>query len=172
MGGVRGRAARQKRTVKITGTATKKAKLQKGQKGDGNNPLTGLVKESLRKKEPLQKAYARLGVTDRLFEKKGKRPEPNLKDSERKELEVPEAASPRKKRASDLEYAWVLELTQRYDYDFKAMARDMKRNPMQYTAAQLRKRILRLVQVEADMFPDAYRQGLVEVPQVESGDEW
>lgn len=56
-------------------------------------------------------------------------------------LKVPDAAEPRTPRLG-LRERWVFKaLYERYGDDYKAMSRDIKMNPNQYTPKQLKKRV-------------------------------
>eukprot|EP01062_Namystynia_karyoxenos_P023161 TRINITY_DN18908_c0_g2_i1.p1 TRINITY_DN18908_c0_g2~~TRINITY_DN18908_c0_g2_i1.p1 ORF type:complete len:176 (+),score=60.05 TRINITY_DN18908_c0_g2_i1:81-608(+) len=175
MVGVRAKKTRRTRTVKITGR--NKKKLDKGQRCDPSNPLGNLIKKSLRKKDAIPRAYARHGVagTHEITQDDKARLEAEV--PERQELEVPEPQPPKGPKITDLEHAWVLALVEKHGADFRAMARDRKGNPMQYTARQMRRRVVRLVKHERHLFPEDFRDEVLgdvraAVPAVSSDDEW
>lgn len=56
-------------------------------------------------------------------------------------LESMQPAPKRERQQSDREKEWVERLVQKYGTDYKKMERDRKLNPMQQTAADIRKRV-------------------------------
>eukprot|EP00755_Sulcionema_specki_P022200 Sspe_Gene.75949::Locus_47447_Transcript_2_2_Confidence_0.667_Length_711::g.75949::m.75949 len=153
-GGVRARKTRRAKTVKITG----KRQVQKVHKAKGSqkNPLTNLMDDKL----SIAKAYARMGLKDSADRsaEEVKQIAEAIPAEKKATLPEPVQPGPSLKYVSELEYAFVDTLVEKHGLDYEAMSRDHKNNPFQYTAGQLRKRVMKVIKLEQALFPEVYKE--------------
>eukprot|EP01064_Diplonema_japonicum_P029626 TRINITY_DN4846_c2_g1_i1.p1 TRINITY_DN4846_c2_g1~~TRINITY_DN4846_c2_g1_i1.p1 ORF type:complete len:178 (+),score=31.00 TRINITY_DN4846_c2_g1_i1:68-601(+) len=152
--GVRGRKSARTRVVKIVGKTTKK---EHKAKGCVTNIMTNLLDTSM----PLKQSYGKMGIASKagMTENEKKRLLKNI--PERKLTSLPpikEQGPTRPKHISELEHAFVDNLVSKHGLDFKAMSWDMKLNPFQHTATQLKKRVLRAIKTEKRLFPEQFKE--------------
>eukprot|EP01059_Diplonema_ambulator_P032093 TRINITY_DN6119_c0_g1_i1.p2 TRINITY_DN6119_c0_g1~~TRINITY_DN6119_c0_g1_i1.p2 ORF type:complete len:187 (+),score=66.98 TRINITY_DN6119_c0_g1_i1:43-561(+) len=172
MGGVRARKTRKAKVVKIVGKTKKKEHKAVGSR---TNIMTGLLDTSV----PLKQSYGMMGIASKagMTEKEKEKIRKAIPAGQMASLPPIKEPGPAKpKHVSDLEHGFVDNLVQKHGLDFNAMSWDLKLNPFQLTATQLKKRILNVIKTEKRLFPELYKEAFGEdgasVLKEEEGDEW
>eukprot|EP01060_Flectonema_neradi_P025958 TRINITY_DN3481_c5_g1_i1.p1 TRINITY_DN3481_c5_g1~~TRINITY_DN3481_c5_g1_i1.p1 ORF type:complete len:185 (+),score=23.26 TRINITY_DN3481_c5_g1_i1:44-556(+) len=157
--GVRNRKHTAKgKVMKIVGKSNR-CKREHTAKGSMKNPVfTSLIDG----KEPLAKAYGRLGIDCNSSLRKDKKVKAlsTLANSEIGSRSLPaiRPEGPQKpKHVSELEYAYVQTLVEKHGLNFVDMSKDLKVNEFQQTPRQLQKRVLKCIKLERQLFPEQFK---------------
>ncbi|KAJ9460466.1 hypothetical protein DIPPA_18793 [Diplonema papillatum] len=173
--GVRAKKTRRTKVVKIIGKTPKNVHRPRASK---HNPVH--TNEVDTKNMSLDQAYAAMGLQNtpglagdrklRILQKvpdKYKKAPPAVPDPKPSQTQI----------VTDTEHGYLQILSEKYGGDYKAMARDVKLNPFQYTPKQLRKMFLKVVRFEQRMDPAEFKevygkQTPEEIVGDVSDDEW